>query len=97
VHDIIRETCPAIICFSESKKKDLFVIQLKQLDPFDKFKWNWLPTKDTAGGILVRISDDMFEVLRWGIFVLLKDRKTGIVWRFISVMGLLMMNIKWLS
>jgi hypothetical protein len=46
--------------------------------------------------ILVGISDDMFEVLRWGIF-LLKDRKTGIVCRFISIMGPLMMNIKWLS
>jgi hypothetical protein len=62
VHDLIRETCPDIISFSKSKKKYLFVIQLKQLDPFDKFKWNWLPTKDTAGGILVGISDDMFEV-----------------------------------
>jgi hypothetical protein len=37
VHDLIRETCPDIISFSESKKKDLSVIQLKKLDPYGKF------------------------------------------------------------
>jgi hypothetical protein len=68
VHDLIRETCPDIISFSESKKKDFSVIQLKQLDPYEKFTWNWLPTKDTAGGILVGINSDMFEVLRCDTF-----------------------------
>jgi hypothetical protein len=92
VHDLIKETCPDIISFSESKKEDFYVIQLKQLDPNDKFQWNWLPANGTAGGILVGISHDMFEVIRWDIlvftiFVILKDRKTRMIWRFISVYG----------
>jgi hypothetical protein len=92
VHDLIKETCPDIISFSESKKEDFSVFQLKQLDPYDKFQWNWLPAKGTASGILVGISVDMFEVIRWDILdftvsVILKDKKSGLIWRFISVYG----------
>jgi hypothetical protein len=65
VHDLIRETCPDIISFSESKKKDFPVIQLKQLDPYEKFTWNWLPAKDTAGGILVGVNSELVTCLKW--------------------------------
>jgi exonuclease III len=51
VYDLIRETCPDIICFSETKKEDFTVLRLQQLDPFGMFSWNWLPAKKTAGGI----------------------------------------------
>jgi hypothetical protein len=34
VHDLIRETCPDIICFFESKKEDFSSLQLQQLDPW---------------------------------------------------------------
>jgi hypothetical protein len=92
VHDLIRETCPDIISFFESKKKDFSMIQLKQLDPYEKFTWNWLPAKDTAGGILVGVNSDMFEVVRCDTFeytvsTLLKVKKSDVIWRFISVYG----------
>jgi hypothetical protein len=56
------------------------------------FSGNWLPAKGTSGGILVGISVDMFEVIRWDILeftisVVLKDRKSSLVRRFISVYG----------
>jgi hypothetical protein len=67
VHDLIRETCPDIICFSETKKEDFSSIQLKQLDPGEKFTWNWLPAVKTAGGILVGINIDFFDIIKWEI------------------------------
>jgi hypothetical protein len=64
VHDLIREICPHIISFSETKKEEFNFIHLHQLDTVGKYTWNWLPTKGTTGGILVGISSDMFEVCR---------------------------------
>jgi hypothetical protein len=92
VHDFIREICPDIIRFSETKKEEFNFIQLQQLDPVGKYNWNWLPAKGTAGGILVGISSDMFEVCRWvihtfSVSVLIKNKVDGVVWRFISVYG----------
>jgi hypothetical protein len=92
VHDLIRETCPNIISFFESKKEDFSLIQLQALDPSGKFAWNWLPAKNTAGGILVGISNDMFDVYKWeihsySISVLIKNKADNVTWRFISVYG----------
>jgi hypothetical protein len=42
VYDVIRETCTDIIFFSKTKKEDFTVLQLQQLDPYEKFSWNWL-------------------------------------------------------
>jgi hypothetical protein len=66
--------------------------QLKQLDPYDKYSWNWLFANDTAGGIIVGISVDLFDVIRWDIHiyyvsVLIKNKKDGIMWIIISVYG----------
>jgi hypothetical protein len=73
------------------------VIQLKQLDPYEKFTWNWLPAKDTAGGILVGINSDMFEVLRCDTFdytvsTLLKVKKLMLFGDSFLFMVLLMKN-----
>jgi hypothetical protein len=40
VHDLIRQTCPDIIGFSETKKEEFNFIQLQQLDPMGKYSWN---------------------------------------------------------
>jgi hypothetical protein len=32
-----------------------------------KYSWNWLPAKGTAGGILVGISKDVFDICRCDI------------------------------
>jgi hypothetical protein len=43
--------------------------------------WNWLPAIGTAGGILVGVKEDSFEIISWEIFTycvsdIIKDRKT---------------------
>jgi hypothetical protein len=88
--DLIRETCPDIIGFSETKKEEFNFIQLQQLDPMEKYRWNWLPAKGTTGGILVGINNDLFDICRcvihtFSVSVLLKNKTDGVVWRFISV------------
>jgi exonuclease III len=92
VHDLIRDTCPDIIGFSETKKEEFNFIQLQQLDPMGKYSWNWLPAKGTARGILVGINKDLFDICRcdihtFSVVVLLKNKSDGVVWRFISVYG----------
>jgi hypothetical protein len=92
VHDLIRETCPNIIGFSETKKEEFTFIQLQQLDPGGKYSWNWLPAKGTAGGILVGINKDLFDVVRcdihtFSVVVLIKNKTDNVIWRFISVYG----------
>ena len=92
VHDLIREICPDIICFSKTKKVDFTTMQLQQLDPHDKFCWRWLSANDTAGGIIVGISVDLFDVISWDIHLfsvsaLLKCKKDGTIWKLISVYG----------
>jgi hypothetical protein len=56
------------------------------------YTWNWLPAIGTAGGILVGVKEDIFEIISWEIFkyyvsVIIRDRKNGSVWRFVSVYG----------
>jgi hypothetical protein len=51
-----------------------------------------LPAVGTAGGILVGVKEDSFEVISWEIFkycvlVIIKDRKIQKIWRFISIYG----------
>ena len=70
VHDLYKDHHPDFIAFSETKKEDFTPSQLKKLDPHDVFEWHWLPAKKTAGGILVGIHVDSFEVLSWHNHVL---------------------------
>jgi hypothetical protein len=46
----------------------------------------------TAGGILVGVKDCSFEIFSWEIFkycvfVIIKDKKNHNVWRFVSIYG----------
>jgi hypothetical protein len=92
VHDLIRETCLDIICFSESKKEDFTILHLHHLDPVGEFSWIWLPAKNTSGGILVGTSNDLFDIIKWDIYTysisaLIKSKKDDVVWRIIVVYG----------
>jgi exonuclease III len=92
VHELIRDTCPDLISFSETKKADFSGFQIQSIDCYNVYTWNWLPADGTAGGILVGVKEDSFEVISWEIFkycvsVIIRDRKNGGVWRFVSVYG----------
>jgi hypothetical protein len=57
--------------------------------PFSRF---WLPAKGTAGGILVGCNSDKFsasvcDMLDFSISLMIKDIKTGFVWKLIVVYG----------
>ena len=65
VRDLLSDHHPDFIGFSETKKENFTPFQLKTLDPLDVFMWKWLPANRTAGGILVGINSDTFEVLSW--------------------------------
>jgi hypothetical protein len=41
----------------------------QQLDSCDKYNWNWLSANNTVGGIIVGVSVDPFDVLRWVIHI----------------------------
>jgi hypothetical protein len=56
-------------------------VQIQSIDCGNIYVWNWLPAVGTAGGILVGVKEDSFEVIYWEIFtycmsVIIKDRKT---------------------
>jgi hypothetical protein len=92
VHELIGETCLDLISFSESKKADFFDAQIQSIDCCNMYIWNWLPTVGTTGGILVGVKEDSFEVISWEIFkycvlVIIRDRKNHSVWRFVSIYG----------
>jgi hypothetical protein len=59
--------------------------------------WNWLPAVGTAGGILVGVKEDSFEIISWEIFkycvlVIIKDRKLRMYGDSFPFMVLLMKN-----
>jgi hypothetical protein len=65
-----------------------------------KYSWNSLPAKGTACGILVGINNDLFDICRcdihtFSVFILLKNKNDGVMWRLSQFMGQLMMNINW--
>jgi hypothetical protein len=63
-----------------------------------RFCWNWLPAVKTAGGILVGISSEVFDIVRWDIFsycvsVQIKAKKTISFGEPLLCMALLMKSI----
>jgi hypothetical protein len=68
VHELIRETCPDLISFSESKKADFTDAQIQPIVCCNMYTWNWLPAVGTPGGIIVGVKEDSFEVISWEIF-----------------------------
>jgi hypothetical protein len=42
VHELIRDSCPDLISFSESKIAEFSTAQLQSIDCNNVFNWNWL-------------------------------------------------------
>ena len=56
------------------------------------FPWNWLPANNTAGGILVGVKEDKFDIVQcdiqsYCISCILKFKHNYTVWRLVSVYG----------
>jgi hypothetical protein len=92
VNDLLCKNKPDIIALSETKKEDYSPACLKSIANFHVFEWCWLPAKGTAGGILVGVNLDMFNIFSWYkgkyyVLVSLKSEKDKFVWNFVAIYG----------
>jgi hypothetical protein len=93
VSDMLKKYCPDTIALSETKKEDFSPGCLKSLANFHDFEWNWLRAIGTAGGILVGINLEKFEILSWYkkkycVMVSLKNETDIFIWNFVVVYGM---------
>ena len=61
--DTIAKSNPDFIGFQETKCEMISEGLLKTIDKFNSFTWHFLSAKNTAGGILVGVKNDIFEVI----------------------------------
>jgi hypothetical protein len=77
----------------ETKKEKFTKSFLKNILGNMNFEWNFMPAVDTAGGILVGVNSDVFEVTSWEIksffvSIVVKIKKSsGIIVRLTKVYG----------
>ena len=89
---IIAKTNPDFIGFQETKKELISEGLLKAADRQNQFTWHFLPALNTAGGILVGFTSDMFEVIgfinkKFGVVSTIKSKSDKFVWQLIVVYG----------
>ena len=63
--DTLAKTHADVIGFQETKKEEFSPSYLKSLIGHRDFAWHHLPATGTAGGILVGVEQDVFEVISW--------------------------------
>ena len=90
--DTLAKTHATIVSFQETKKESFSQSYLDSISLNKPFEWNFLPAIGTAGGILVGIDTNFFEVLSWDIkdfsvSCLLRNKVDSKIWRHISVYG----------
>ena len=92
IEDMIFPLKPAYVGFQETKQHDFSRNYLKNLMGNRNFSWNHLPSTGSAGGILVGVDVDCFEVVSWeiksfSVSVVVKDKVTNLVSRITTVYG----------
>jgi exonuclease III len=80
------------IGFQETKKEKFSKSFLKSSLGNRNFEWNFMPTVGTAGGILVGLNSDIFEVISWdiksfSISTTARLKSSGVVIRLTTVYG----------
>lgn len=80
------------IGIQETKKSDFHPSFLRELSGNIPFAWNFLPAVGTAGGILIGVREDLYNVvvgdkLQFSLAVMITDRKSNFVWKLIVVYG----------
>ena len=63
--DTFAKVKPTIVAFQETKKPELSSSFLKSISLNRNFEWHHLPTKGSAGGILVGVDVDLFDIVSW--------------------------------
>ena len=90
--DTLTKTNASIVAFQETKKEELTTAFLKSISGNKNFLWHHLPAVGTAGGVLVGVDADIFEVLQWSslnysVSCNLKVKSSGTCFRVIAVYG----------
>src|SRR4051812_42831297 len=65
--DTIHRIHPSILGFQEIKKEQFSDSFLKSISGAGNYGWNHLPSKDSAGGILMGVNSNIFDILSWQI------------------------------
>ena len=90
--DTINKTHATVLGFQETKKEDFSSSFLKSLISNRDFDWHVLPSKGSAGGILMGIDLSIFEAVAWShldfsVSCLVNLKTTGQTFRIITVYG----------
>ena len=83
---------PSLIGFQETKQCEFSKNFLKNLMGNRNFAWNFLPYIGSAGGILVGVVCDVFEIISWAIgrftlSVVVKDKSSDLIFIFTTIYG----------
>jgi exonuclease III len=63
IHDNLAKARPSIVSFQETTKETFFFSYLDLVSLNINFSWNYLPAKGSAGGILVGIDLNTFDII----------------------------------
>ena len=90
--DTIRKLQASVLDFRETKKEEFSDSYLKSLVGSRNFSWHHLPSKGSAGGILMGVDADLFEIISWShldysVSCVLKMKSKDVTFRIITVYG----------
>lgn len=88
----INETHADVVGIMETKKNSFSLGYLKSLTGLTPFEWTYLPTRGSAGGILVGVNADLYkmtvgDVLEFSVSASILDKKTCFSWKLVTVYG----------
>jgi exonuclease III len=90
--DFISENHVDLVCFCETKREQIDAHILGSISGRVEFKWHSLPAVNTAGGILVGLKVDLFEIIgfvdkKFCVIVTIKNKSDGFMWHLVAVYG----------
>ena len=63
--DLIRDHSLDFIGLQETMKKKFSPKFLREVDPLDRYTWNWTPSIGKSGGILCGIKKENLDIISW--------------------------------
>ena len=90
--DIIKECKADFVGFMETKKEQFSAFYLQSLVPGKNFVWHFIPATGTAGGILLGLNSELFEVVgyidrKYTLFATVINKYDGFAWHLVIVYG----------
>lgn len=90
--DFINNNHVDFVGFFETKRENIDDGLLNMMSNNKDFTWHVLPADNTAGGILVGLNNDLFEVIcfsdkKYCVVVTVKNKSDGFIWQLVAVYG----------